>query len=326
MTEAQPQAVLWGLVKGAMATQALHVACRFGVAERLAHGPRPVIEIAAEAGADADALYRFLRALATEGVFAEEEQGVFRNTAASELLRTGTEERWHEFALQFGDDWYRAFADAPHAAKTGDPTFPSVFGVRFEERLQADPERLATFNRSMEGGAAERAARIAELPWNAELVVDVGGGTGTMLVELLRRQPRLRGVLFDLPEVAAEAEQRIAASGLSSRCDIVGSFTDGVPQGDAYVLSRILHGCADETATAVLGNIRGAARPGARVVILDAVLPEGNEQHGGKWLDLLMLVLSGGRERTAAEWRALLEGAGLRVESIDDGLVQASCP
>jgi hypothetical protein len=326
MTDAPPpEAVLWGLMKGAMATQALHVACRFGVADRLVAGPRPVADVAAESGADADALYRFLRALATEGVFAEEEPRVFSNTRASELLRTDGGERWHEFSLQFGDDWYRAFAEAPHAARTGAATFPLVFGASFEERLAADPERLALFNRSMEAGASERISRIAELPWDAELVVDVGGGTGAMLAELLDRHPRIRGVLLDLPEVADEAKRRFAERGLAARTTVVGgSFFDGVPAGDAYVLARILHGCDDEGATTVLRNIRRAARSRARVLVLDAVLPEGNEPHGNKWLDLLMLVLSGGRERDEAEWRYLLVDAGLRPVRVEDGLVEAS--
>jgi hypothetical protein len=138
-----------------------------------------------------------------------------------------------------------------------------------------------------------------------------------MLTELLRRHPNLRGILFDLPEVVAEAT-------VPDRCELVaGSFFDSVPAGDAYVLSRILHGFDDERAGRILRNVRAAARHGARVLILDAVLPEGNEPHGAKWLDLLMLVLSGGRERTEAEWRRLLGGAGLEIDSLDDGLIQA---
>jgi hypothetical protein len=289
------------------------------VADALAAGPRPVDELADEAGVDADALYRFLRALATEGVFFEEDGRRFRNTPASELLRTDGDERWHEFALQFGGDWYRAFADAPAAVRGEEHAFLRVFGCSFEDWLRRTPEALALFNRSMEGGAAERVERIAGLPWDAELVVDVGGGTGRMLEELLRRHPSLRGVLFDLPEVVEQAD-------VPDQCEAVaGSFFDGVPAGDAYVLSRILHGFDDETAAGILAKIRQAARPGARVLIIDAVLPEGNEPHGNKWLDLLMLILSGGRERTQSEWRALVEGAELRMESIEDGLVQARC-
>jgi hypothetical protein len=141
-----------------------------------------------------------------------------------------------------------------------------------------------------------------------------------MLLELVRRHPGLSGVLFDLPEVVAGVEP-------SARVDVAaGDFLDGLPAGDAYVVSRILHGLDDEKAARVLENIREAARPGARVVLIEAVIPAGNAPNGSKWLDLLMLVLTGGRERTAEEWRALLARAGLEVTSIDDGLIQARCP
>ena len=329
MTEAPPQARLWPLVRGAMATQAIRVAAEYRVADALAAGPRPVTEVAGEAGLDADALYRFLRALATEGVFAEDEPGMFRNTQASELLRSDHDERWNDFAVQFGDDWYRAFADAPYSVRTGAPAFPRTFGCDFDEWLRLDAQRLERFNRSMEGGATQRIDRLTDVPLDgALLVVDVGSGTGAMMIELLRRYPRLRGVLYDLPDVVAEAGPRVAAAGVAGRCELLGgSFFDGVPpDGDVYLLSRILHGFGDEEAKRVLANIAAGARPGARIVILDAVLPKGNEPHGNKWLDLLMLVLGGGRERTETEWRRLLESAGLHVDAIADGLVQASCP
>jgi hypothetical protein len=141
-----------------------------------------------------------------------------------------------------------------------------------------------------------------------------------MLAELARRHPRLHCILFDLPEVVADA--RVPAG-----IEVVGGdFLEEVPAGDAYVLSRILHGLDDERAAGVLANIRAAARPQARVVLNEAVLPAGNEPYGSKWLDLLMLVLSGGRERSEEEWRRLFDATGLEAVSIEDGLLQARCP
>jgi hypothetical protein len=318
MSAVPPEAQLWPLVRGMMATQAVRVAAQLRIADALAEGPRRVEDLAG--AANADAVGRILRALASDGVFAEEEPGVFRNTPASELLRTDGDQRWNEFALQFGGEWYEAFARAPHAVDTGESTFPLVFGADFESWMREHPEQLAVFSRSMEGGAAERISRVAGLDWGSEIVVDVGGGTGPMITELLRLQPSLSGVLFDLPEVVASAQ-------VPERCEIVaGSFLEGVPAGDAYILSRILHGFDDETAAHILGNVRVAARPRARVLILDAVIPEGNDPHGSKWLDLLMLVLAGGRERSLPEWHALLDRVGLESVSIEDGLVQARCP
>jgi hypothetical protein len=294
------------------------VVAQLRIADALAHGPKRVDELAGDA--DPDAVHRVLRALASDGVFAEDEPGLFRNTEVSEPLRTDSGQGWHEFALQFGGEWYEAFARFPEAVETAQPTFPKMFGADFETWMREHPDKLEVFNRSMAAGAAGRIEEVGGLEWNGEIVVDVGGGTGGMLSELLRRHPGLRGVLFDLPEVVADAE-------VPEGCRVVGgSFLEGVPEGDAYVLSRILHGFDDETAELILRNVRAAAHPGARVLLVDAVVPEGNEPHGNKWLDLLMLVLSGGRERTAGEWRGLLERAGLEPVSIEDGLIQARCP
>jgi hypothetical protein len=318
MTSLPPEALMWSLQRGAMAAQALRVVAELGIADALAAGPRPADELAG--AADPDAVQRVLRALASDGVFEEVEPGVFRNTPASELLRTDGDAAWHEFALQFGGEWYESFARFPEAVESGKPTFPLVFGADFETWLRAHPEQLAVFNRSMAAGAAERIGRVADLPWEDETVVDVGGGTGGMLFELVRRHPSLRGVLLDLPEVVAGVEPR-------DRVQIVaGDFLESVPPGDAYVISRILHGLGDEQAARVLANIRAAARPRARVLLVEAVIPAGNAPNGSKWLDLLMLALTGGRERTEEEWRNLFADGGFELEAIADGLIQARCP
>jgi hypothetical protein len=311
-----PHARIWDLMRGFMSTQALHVAAHLGVADELAGGPRPVAEIAERVGADADSVYRFLRALAGEGVFAEDEPGVFRNTAASELLRR--ESSWHDMALLFGTVWYRTFGEALHAARAGEATFPRVFGTDWWSWLAQNPEEGERFNRGMHGEG--KAQYFTEVEWHdSETVIDVGGGNGALLIDLLRSRPALRGVVFDLPVVAREAEERVAGAGLSDRCGVVaGSFFDGVPEGgDTYVLSTVLHDWDDEAAGAILRNVRAASPDHARVLIADAVIQPGNEPDGRKWLDLLMLVLLGGRERTEAEWRTLLAGAGFRLERVE---------
>ena len=317
MSAVPPEAQLWSLMRGAMAAQALRVVAELRIADQLAQGARTVDELAA--GHDVDVLHRVLRALASDGVFAEEEPGAFRNTPASELLRTDGEQRWTEFALQFGGEWYDAFARFPDAVEKSEPTFPLVFGADFETWLRDDPDRLDIFSRSMEMGAAERISRVADLTFDDEVVVDVGGGTGLMLAELKRRHPGIRPVLFDLPEV-------LEGVGAPEGGEVVaGDFFDGVPTGDVYVLSRILHGLDNDRAAAVLASIRNAANPGARVLILDAVIPPGDEPHGGKWLDLLMLVVAGGRERTEGEWKELLGRSDLNLLALEDGLIQARC-
>jgi hypothetical protein len=313
MSELPPEACLWGIVRGALGTRALAVVADLGVADALDSGPRPVSEVAREVGADADTLQRFLRALATDGVFAEEAPGVFRNTEASELLRGG----WGDFAHLFGGIFYRT---AEGLDATAEAVFPGLFGTDFWSWLAAHPEERAAFDHAMEQGKDRRVERLAALDWRGdETVVDVGGGNGALLIELLRRQPDLRGVVYDLPETVCDEQA------LGDRITFVqGSFFERVPEGDAYVLSTILHDWNDESAAAILQTIRTTGSSRARLLVLDAVIPPGNDPHGAKWLDLLMLAVSAGRERDEAQWRALLDGAGFAVECIEDGLIQAS--
>ena len=319
MSERAPETVLWDFLRGAMTTKALATVADLRIAEALADGPRPVEDLARQTGADADALYRILRALASDGVFAEEESGVFRHTAASELLLG---EAWPDFAHLFGDVFYRNVSDLHEAVRTGSTTFPQAFGTDFWTWLAEHPDERAAFDRAMAGGKERSAERLAELDWrDGETVVDLGGGNGTLLLDLLRRRPGLHGIVFDLPETDRDE------SALGPDIEFVaGNFFESVPAGDTYVLSAIIHDWDDKAATAILRTIATTAPPGARVIATETVIQPGNEPDGAKWLDLLMLVLAGGRERTEPQWLALIENAGLEPVAIEDGLVQARCP
>jgi O-methyltransferase/methyltransferase family protein len=298
---------LWDLMRGAMTAKALGFAADLKLADRLEGGPRSVADLAAEAGADEDALQRSLRALASDGVFAEHEPGVFGNTETSQLLRG--ESGWPSFAHLFGSPFYDILGD-----------FPARFDADFYSWLEQRPEERSIFDAAMGGERESSAARLAELDWREdETVVDLGGGNGALLKALLERRPGLRGIVFDLPETTRDE------SSFGERLTFVaGDFFKQVPAADAYVLSGIVHNWDDGRATTLLHTIREAARPGARLLATEAVIPPGNDPNGAKWLDLLMLVI-GGRERTEQEWRALLEGAGFEVVGIEDGLVQGTC-
>lgn len=316
MSELTPETRLWNLLRGAIGTRALALVADLRVADALARGPRHVEDLAREVGADADTLHRLLRALASDGVFAEEEPGVFRNTDASELLRR---DGWDDFAHLLGGVWYRALGELD---VTGEATFPRTFGADFWTWLAGQPDERAAFDHAMEQGKERRVERLASVYWRGdETVVDVGGGNGSLLVELLRRHPGLRGIIFDLPETV-----RDEAALLGDRCTFVaGDFFERVPPGDVHVLCTILHDWDDERAAAILRTIHAAARAGGRLVILDGVVPPGNEPHGAKWLDLLMLALFAGRERDEAQWRALLGAAGFEPVHAEDGLIEARC-
>jgi hypothetical protein len=313
MSAASPEAVLWNALRGALTTRALAIVADLGVAETLAAGPRPVETVASELGADADMLHRLLRALASDGVFAEEKPGVFRNTEASELLRR---DGWDDFAHLFGGIWFRA---AGELDADGKPTFPRLHGTDFWSWLGANSDERAAFDRAMVQGSDRRIDRLDSIDWRGdETVVDVGGGNGSLLLGLLDRHPGLRGIVFDLPETVRDE------SAFGDRCTFVaGDFFEQVPQGDVYVLSTILHDWDDDRAEAILRTVRAAASDSTRLILLEGVVEPGNEPDGAKWLDLLMLALFGGRERDEAQWRALLERGGFQVKRIGDGVIEA---
>ena len=303
--------MIWDALRGALVTRALAVAADLRVAPALAAGPRSYEELARGAAADADTLYRVLRALASDGIFEEIEPGVFRNTPASEVL---ARDGWDDFAHLFGGTWLEAVAalDA-----SGEPSFPRVHGDAFWAWLAAHPDERAAFDRAMAQGWQGRIERLESVNWRGdELVVDVGGGSGSLLVALLERHARMRGIVFDLPETVRDEQA------LGARCTFVaGSFFESVPHGDVHILSTILHDWDEPSAQRILKTVRAAA--GERLVVLDSVIEPGNAPDGAKWLDLMMLVLAGGRERTAEQWRNLLADAGWRPTRVDRGVIEA---
>lgn len=303
--------VIWNALRGGLVTRALALAAELGVAQVLAAGPTGYEVLARERGVDAETLYRILRALASDGIFEETEPGVFRNTAASEVL---ARDGWDDFAHLFGGAWLEAIAalDA-----SGEPSFGRVHGSEFWDWLAAHTGERAAFDRAMAQGWQGRLDRLGRVDWRGdELVVDVGGGDGSLLLALLERHPWMRGIVFDLPETVRD-EQR-----LGTRCRFMaGSFFESVPHGDVHLLSTILHDWDNESAHRILARTRAAR--GERLIILDSVIEPGNAPDGAKWLDLLMLVIAGGRERTAAQWQPLLASAGWKATRIEHGMIEA---
>jgi hypothetical protein len=309
------ESVIWDALRGVVVTRTLAVVAGLRIADALTATARPVDELAREVGADADALYRLLRALASDGIFTETEPRVFANTPASELL---CDDGWRNFAHLFGSVWTPAVAalDA-----SGRPTFPDLHGTGFWDWLAANPAERVAFDSAMEQGWENRLERLDSVDWRGdETIVDVGGGNGSLLLALLDRHPGLRGIVFDLPETVRDE----AAFG--ERCVFeAGDFFERVPAGDAYVLSTILHDWDDASASRILDTIHAAATPGTRLVLLEATIEPGNEPDGGKWLDLLMLALFAGRERDEAQWRSLLGRTRFEVERRRRGVIEARC-
>jgi O-methyltransferase domain len=311
VSERPSEAALWDALRGGLVTRALALVAELDIARKLADGPRGVAELAAETGAEADTLHRLLRALASDGIFAEEEPGVFRNTSASELL---TVDGWDDFARLFGGPWLEAVRGLD---ASGEASFPRVHGEEFWAWFGSHPDERAAFDRAMAQGWQGRLERLETVAWRGdETVVDVGGGNGSLLRALLELHPEMRGIVFDLPETVRDE------SSLGDRCAFVeGSFFESVPPGDAHVLSTIVHDWDDESARRILETVRASA--GERLVLLDAVIEPGNEPQGAKWLDLLMLVIARGRERTEEEWRELLASSRWEPTRFGAGVIEA---
>jgi O-methyltransferase domain/Dimerisation domain len=308
------------LFTGFVVTQALHSAVTLEVPDLVADGPVSVDDLAKRSGAHPDALHRLLRTLAAHGVFAEVAPAQFGPTALSRALETDTPGSMRPYILYLGEMTYAAFRELEHSVRTGEPAFERVFGASLFDYMRARPDEGAKFDAAMAATSTGRVAGLFDRDWSdAGTIVDVGGGNGTILREVLTRQPHLRGAVFDLPNAVDGAEALLQAGELSDRWTCIpGDFFEDVPSGfDVYLLSQILHDWDDERATVILRNCRAAIPPHGRLIILEQVLPPGDAPHPGKILDLLMLVLTdGGRERSEPQWHTLLGSAGFAIERV----------
>jgi O-methyltransferase domain/Dimerisation domain len=304
-------------ILGFVVSQAVYVAAVLGIADLLVTGPRSVTWLAMTVGADPDGLYRLLRLLAGHGIFTELPGGRFANSTPSQLLREDRPGSLRPLAVSVGEGAYPVLGAARRMVQTGEPAFEIVFGAVWEERLARDPAARTRFNRLAAGADQAAAEVLAEQPWDGgECVVGVGAGSGALVQAVLARRPGLRGVIFDLPELVAEADKQVAAAGLGDRCHTVaGSFFRGVPAGgDVYVLAYVLHAWEDPCAREILGAVRRVVPGHGRLLVVEEVLAPPN-QPGGKVQDLLIAAV-GGRERTEEEWRVLLGKAGFRLTRI----------
>ncbi len=310
---------LLDLLGGFLRTQALQTVAVLGVADIVGNEPVAVEELAARVQANPSALHRVLRLLASNGVFSEAAPGAFVSTPLSDGLRTDSPLSVRHMAMFQGSDTYLAAGQMLRAVQTGQPTAETVFGTSFFEHLASDPERNAIFNQAMGGGAGARAAAAVGFDWSSSSVVaDIGGGNGSVLIGVLGAHEHLHGVVFDQPHVIAQAQPIIDAAGLTERCATAGGdfFTDALPTADVYVLAQILHDWDDAQALTILRNCRRAIAQDGRLLLLEQVMPDGDAPSYAKLLDLIMLVLLGGKERTAGEWRVLLQAGGFELLEI----------
>jgi hypothetical protein len=277
-------------------------------------------DLAERAGAEPEALARMLRHLVQHGVFTEPRPGQFAANQTAALLRTGQPGAVWLDLDGFGGRMDLAFTGLAHTVRTGQPAWEQVFGQPFWDWLDANPAISASFDATMAMDAGN-APVAGGYDWTAmRHVADIGGGTGTLIAEVLRRNPQLRGTLADLPETAARARQYLAGLGLGGRCQVIGqSFFDPLPAGaDAYLLNRVIHDWDDTAATAILRRCAEAAGSTGRVLVIESHAAPGGDPAAFAEMNLRMLVLAGGRERTIDDYSALAAGAGLQVSAVHD--------
>ena len=318
MTEPSPTERLAGMITGFWGSQMVYAAAKLGLADSLAGGPMTAEELARITGTHPRSLYRLLRALASVGVFSEDTERRFSLTPLAEPLRADVPGSRRATVLMMVGLFYDAWGGLLGSVRTGRPAFETLHGQRFFEFLGENPDEARIFGDAMTAFNNRKTRAVLEAYdfSGVPVLADIGGGSGGNLVSNLRRYPQMRGILFDLPGVVERAE--IRAAGLDDRCRIVGgSFLEAVPGGaDAYLLRHILHNWDDERAVTILRNVRCVMGEGAKLLIVERVIPPGNDPMFGKLMDLTMLVVHGGMERTGDEFRRLFEAAGFRLSRI----------
>jgi SAM-dependent methyltransferase len=297
------------------------VVAKLRVADKLAAGPKSAADLAKETNTHGPTLYRVLRALAGYGVFSESTDGKFSLTTISELLRTGVPGSMRGMAEFCGAEWsWKAWGDLMYSVQTGKTAFDHVFGEPCFDYLAKHPDESAAFNEGMTGFASMIGPAVAEGYDFSKFgsIVDVGGGHGALLTTILKANPRVKGIVFDAPHVADGARETIRAAGLSDRCRAEGGdFFKAIPPGaDAYMMMHIIHDWPNDKAATILKNCRKGVNPGGKLLVVDSVVAPPNVPDNAKVLDLEMLVLPSGQERTEAEFAALFEASGWKLSRV----------
>lgn len=320
MSKTPPPEQLDHMITGYWISQAIYAAAKFGIADLLREGPRTIDQLATATSTHPEALYRLLRALASVGIFTEQAPQRFSLTPLAEPLQSDVAGSKRALALMSGDEQFRAWGEIEYSIRTGQTAFDKVFGRPIFDYLGDHPDKARVFDAAMVGihGRESNAVLEAYDFSSFNTIADIGGGNGSQIISILERHGALQGILFDLPHVIERAQERIAAAGLAPRCKLVGgSFFESVPaSADAYLMRHIIHDWDDEKSLTILRNCQRAMPKGGKVLVVESVIPAGNEPFGGKLLDLVMLLIPGGKERTESEYRELFGKADLELARI----------
>jgi hypothetical protein len=316
-----PAAKMLQMLNGLLVTQLIYVAAKLGLADLLEHGPKSSDELASSVNAHPRSLYRLLRALASLGVFAETQDGRFELTSLAVLLQDGVPGSLRAYAVMRGEPWYwQAFGELLHSVRTGEIAFHHSHGMGHFEYFKQNDEAAALFNEAMTNLTKPHTTAIVTAYDFSSLatIVDVGGGQGSLLTAILRAYPQTHGILFDRPAVIKDARRSVKMKGLMNNCEFIsGDFFKAVPSGgDAYILKSVIHDWDDNDATVILKNCRSVMANKAKLLLIEREVLPGNEPSPGKLVDITMLAISGGLERTVAEYESLLNESGFKLTRV----------
>jgi ubiquinone/menaquinone biosynthesis C-methylase UbiE len=308
------------LLTGTWISQMLYAAAKLGLADHLAEKPMSAEDLAPAVGVQAEPLYRLLRALAGEGVFAEDEHRRFALTPMAELLRSDSAGSKQAMAIMLGEEHHAAWGQLIYSLQTGKPAFDHVYGKPIFDYLAEHPEAARVFDAAMTAvHGSETAQMLAAYDFSGvKTLADIGGGNGSLITMVLQRYPQLKGILYDIDHVVARAKPRLEAAGVADRCQIIaGNFFESVPKGaDTYLMRHIIHDWDEARCIQILKHVRAVLPAGGKLLLIEAVVPTGNEPSFGKLIDINMLVMPGGKERTADEYKALYAAAGFKLSRI----------
>jgi len=317
--EAQDPALMATMIQllgGFQISQALYVIAKLDVATVLTEGPSTVTALAGRVGADADCLRRLIRSLSPLGLFRRLDDDVVELAALGWTLSGTHPQSARHMAMYWMETHYRPFAELQYTVRDGEVAAERYLGKPFFDSIAADPYLSDLQNRAMANSNRSHLFSSYRLP-EGRVTADIGGADGTVLTQLLADDPERLGIVFDLPEIVSGAAKVLARAGQTDRIEVVaGDFFVSVPKADVYVLSVVLHDWDDRSCGRILRSIADAAEPGARLVVIEMVVPPGDEPHDAKMFDLVMMAILNGRERTAQEYTSLLTDSGFAVDRI----------
>jgi ubiquinone/menaquinone biosynthesis C-methylase UbiE len=324
-TPAQPQLspveTMLQMMSGFWISRGLWIAAKLGIADLLKDGDKSVEELAAATETHPGSLFRVLRMLASVGVFEQKGEDRFAITPLSELLLSDAPFSLRSGIIaEMGEVHYDSWGNILHSVKTGEIAFDNKFGMNVWQYFEKDPAKAQNFNKWMVDSSASVGQPIVEAYdfGKSQKIIDLGGGLGSMISAILKANQNLSGVLFDAPSVIEKAKDYLAANGVSDRCETIGgNFFEAVPEGgDLYYMRWIIHDWDDDLSIKILKNIRQVIPADGKLLLLEAVVPDDNKPHFSKFMDLIMLAMTGGCERTAKQYEALLEKAGFKVTNV----------